>query len=162
MGLLENNYRIEAPYMTPVEGVPNLGEISIQGTRHPDSLKLWLSLKKVGEEGYSFLWDHQFELTKKFVSEILKRPYLELACEPELPVICFRVKPRLADNVDSDAWNKSIQEYLLTKHHICLSLPLFQNQRWLRAVLINPFILEETILDLFNAIDRWYKSILPA
>ncbi|MEA5496528.1 hypothetical protein VB834_12040 [Limnoraphis robusta Tam1] len=39
---LETEFRISAPYMQTVEDVMNLGEITIQGTRHADVLKLWL------------------------------------------------------------------------------------------------------------------------
>jgi glutamate/tyrosine decarboxylase-like PLP-dependent enzyme len=59
--LLLDNFRISAPYMNETELI-NLGEISIQGTRHADILKFWLSLQHIGKDGYEKLIEYSFEL----------------------------------------------------------------------------------------------------
>jgi glutamate/tyrosine decarboxylase-like PLP-dependent enzyme len=154
--LLHENFRISAPYMNDTDFV-NLGEISIQGTRHADVLKLWLSLQHIGKQGYETLFRHSFELVDAFREQVRRRPYLELATVPDTNICCFRGIPR---NQDSDHWNLGLQQYLLQQDQIFLSLPFFKGKRWLRAVLLNPFTTKEFIEELFKKIDEYYHHEL--
>lgn len=58
-GDFERFFRVEAPYA----GGDRIerGEISLQGTSRTDVLKLWLSLRHIGEEGYATLIDQSIE-----------------------------------------------------------------------------------------------------
>lgn len=152
---MERTFRIQAPYMHDPDDVLNLGEISIQGTRYPDILKLWLSLQHIGREGYAQLIDEACRLTEYFVKEIEARPFLELAARPELSVICFRGVPDWVAPDAWDAWNEALQALLLKECSAYLSIPRFRGSRWLRAILLNPYLEEETIAELFRHIDAF-------
>ena len=93
LGDLQAGFRIQAPYMAEVDELTNLGEMSVQGTRHSDVLKLWLSLQHLGKRGYQQLIEESYVLTQVFVDEIRKRADLELASIPEMNIICFRSVP---------------------------------------------------------------------
>lgn len=150
---LKAAFQIQAPYMKNLDNEINLGEVSLQGTRHADILKLWLSLQHLGHHSYARLIDESYKLTRFFITEIQKRPFLELASTPEMNIVCFRGVPDQVPFHRWDEWNTELQTYLLQTQNIFLSLPLYRGYRWLRAVLLNPYIEKKQISDLFKAID---------
>jgi glutamate/tyrosine decarboxylase-like PLP-dependent enzyme len=159
MAWLDTHFRIAAPYMNAEANWTNLGEISIQGTRHTDALKLWLSLQHLGKQGYATLIDASYTLTHHFVKEIQSRPYLQLASTPDMNVVCFRGCPDAIPPSQWDVWNAGLQQQLLTQGHYFLSLPQVDRARWLKAVLLNPFTTEDHISDLFQTIDRYQAEV---
>jgi glutamate/tyrosine decarboxylase-like PLP-dependent enzyme len=158
LGLLHSHFRIPAPYMNSEGDWVNLGEISVQGTRHPDVLKLWLSLQHLGKAGCAALVDQGYHLAAVMVDQIRQRPYLTLATEPDMNLVCFRGCPpqRPADTWDD--WNAGLQQFLLAEVDVFLSLPLWQGQRWLKAVLLNPFTTADHLVALFDQIDRYAEA----
>lgn len=147
------NFRIAAPYMGEHGPWYNLGESSIQGTRHADILKLWLTLQHLGEAGMAALIAHNFAITEQFVAAVRDRPQLRLATQPELNLVCFRSEPEAIAPDHWDDWNQQLQHHLLEKGHTFLSLPFYQGQRWLKAVLLNPFTTPRHIQQLFEQLD---------
>ena len=102
--ILNRHFRILAPYMGDDDQWPNLGELTVQGTRHADVLKLWLSLQHIGTDGYASIIDHNYRLTEQFVRCISARPYLQLASQPQMNVVCFRFAP---EEVESSQWDEA-------------------------------------------------------
>ena len=164
--LLDRYFRISAPYMGEDQQWPNLGELTVQGTRHPDILKLWLSLQHIGIAGYTEIIRHNYALTEQFVRAVKARPYLALASEPQMNLVCFRLAPKDADDETCDRLNSELQHHLLNKCQdsarnlapVFLSLPTYRGNRWLKAVLLNPYTQPDTIETLFNSIDRFAQS----
>lgn len=148
-------FHVEAPYMREDTDVQNLGEMSVQGTRHADVLKLWLTLRHLGREGLEQLVDESYRLTEHFVDRVEERPELELATEPEMNLVCFRGKPDGLGCEARDRWNADVQQYLLREAETFLSLPRLDGRNWLRAVLLNPFTEPEHVNRLFEHIDRF-------
>ncbi len=154
------NFQIAAPYMGNWGPWHNLGESSIQGTRHVDILKLWLSLQHLGEAGCAEIIAHNLKLTEQFVQAVGDRPFLRLATQPDLNIICFRAElEQMAPNRWND-WNEKLQAYLLEKGQTFLSLPQYGGDRWLKAVLLNPFTTELHLQNLFQAIDQFHQNNL--
>jgi glutamate/tyrosine decarboxylase-like PLP-dependent enzyme len=150
--------RIAAPYMHQDDDWPNLGEVSVQGTRHADILKLWLSLQHLGRSGYAALINDSYPRTAEFAAQIHARPYLSLASPPEMNILCFRGTPAWIAPADWDAWNAALQQTLNQTGRFFLSLPRYQGANWLKAVLLNPYTERSHILDLFHCIDRFAES----
>ena len=113
----------------------NLGEITIQGSRNAEVLKLWLSLLSIGTDGYRQLINHGYNLSYKFTQLVAKLSFIELITEPETNVICFRFKAE--DTNQQEQLNITLQEYLL-KHGVFVSIPRFNGQIWLRDGVIEP------------------------
>jgi len=155
--LLETDFRISAPYMNETD-FTNLGEISVQGTRHADILKLYLSLQHIGLKGYEDLINLGFTLVEEFTREVKKRSYLELSGESDTNICCFRLRLNEYDQKHQDQLNLKLQQYLLKGQHVFLSLPTYRGKRWLRAVLLNPFISPSTIQQIFKQIDDFYSE----
>ncbi|MEL6327868.1 MAG: pyridoxal-dependent decarboxylase, partial [Cyanobacteria bacterium J06626_23] len=136
----------------------NLGDFTVQGTRHADILKLWLSLQHLGRQGYASIIEHNYMLTEHFTAHVQQRPFLSLSSQPQMNLICFRGKPNhLADN-QWNHWNQDLKKYLLTAGHTFLSLPTYRGQRWLKAVLLNPFTTAAHIDALFEQIDLFFEQ----
>lgn len=152
---LYGQFQVVAPYMNTDDDLPNLGEISVQGTRHADILKLWLSLQHLGKRSYADLIDSSYILTAHFVSEVRTRPYLQLASQPEMNLVCFRGRPDWLRSEQWDQWNLELQQFLLDRYQTFLSLPQFRGGRWLKAVLLNPYTTPADITRLFEGIDRF-------
>jgi glutamate/tyrosine decarboxylase-like PLP-dependent enzyme len=155
---LHRHFQVAAPYMNTEEDWINLGEISVQGTRHADVLKLWLSLQHVGKRGYSELIARNYALTDNFVAAIQSRPFLTLASHPEMNLICFRGCPSWLPLSQWDTWNQTLQHYLLQHANAFLSLPQYRGQSWLKVVLLNPFTTPADIQRIFEAIDAFAES----
>jgi len=152
---LERDFRIAAPYMKDGTEVARLGELSIQGSRRADVLKLWLSLQHLGRSGYARLIDDAYRRTQHFLREARLRSFLELASEPETNIVCFRGTPNWIPPDRWDDWNLSLTEHLAEGGHAFLSLPTYRGRRFLRAVLLNPYTTEEAVTRLFEQIDAF-------
>lgn len=155
--VLQKEFRISAPYMNETD-FTNIGEISIQGTRHADILKLWLSLQHIGTKGYDQLIHASYDLVDYFVEQVKSRSYLELASTPDTNLCCFRGIPKHIASEKWDQWNLRLQQELLRDEQTFLSLPTYRGNRWLRAVLLNPFTSKEDLSRVFYRIDKHYES----
>ncbi len=172
--VLKQHFRILAPYMGDDEQWSNLGELTVQGTRHPDILKLWLSLQHIGTAGYAEIIRHNYALTAQFISQIQSRSWLQLASQPQMNLVCFRLAPHGVDRACLNDLNKQLQHYLLSPANqeseqmpdqassVFLSLPIYRGQRWLKAVLLNPYTSSDTLERLFARIDTFVREQVPA
>lgn len=156
--VLQSSFQVGAPYMREREDLTNLGEIGVQGTRHAEVLKLWASLRHLGKRGYEQLIDESYLLTERFVGEVQKRPFLEMASKPEMNLVCFRSAPGWVSSTELSGWNADLQTHLLREGNVFLSLPLYHGHRWLRAVLLNPYADGETISGLFRLLDEFHEE----
>jgi glutamate/tyrosine decarboxylase-like PLP-dependent enzyme len=152
---LKTTFRVAAPYMGNDEDWLNLGEVSVQGTRHADILKLWLSLQHLGKQGYAEIINHGYQLTEQLVQGIQNRPFLKLASQPEMNIVCFRGEPAEVNPQHWDQWNADLQQFLLEKAQIFVSLPHYRGAKWLKVVLLNPYIDPDLIDRLLGAIDAF-------
>ena len=136
----------------------------MQGTRHPDILKLWLSLQHIGAAGYSAMISHSYQLTAQFVQAVQARPCLQLASQPQMNLVCFRYAPDFIASTQWDALNAELQQSLYcretasAREAVFLSLPNYRRQRWLKAVLLNPYTSAETVEKLFSRIDLFIQK----
>jgi hypothetical protein len=75
-------------------------------------------------------------------------------------IVCFRGRPPGVAPERWDSWNASLQQHLWQSGHTFLSLPVYRGQRWLRAVLLNPYTDEQAIANLFQTIDAFARDSL--
>jgi len=159
--VLQEEFRVGAPYMRGDDAVPNLGELSVQGTRRAEVLKLWLTFQHLGREGLGQLIDESYRLTAVIRNRVAEHDALELASEPETNLVCFRAAPDWCPPDERDALNGRLQRRLLSEQDIFVSLPTYLDNRWLRVVLLNPFTDETTLDRLFDGIDVFLDAERP-
>jgi len=152
------NFRIGAPYMEEDEDLINLGEISVQGTRHADILKLWASFQHIGRKGFQQLIDESYHLTNFLHDKLKAINCIQLASTPEMNIICFRGQPEWIASSRWNEWNKGLQEYLIDKHEIFFSLPTYSNNKWLRTVILNPYVNNQTIKNINQGINSYIEK----
>jgi aromatic-L-amino-acid/L-tryptophan decarboxylase len=92
--ILERAFSVAAPYMPKAEGalLPDNSRISTQWTRRMNSLKVWLTLRVHGRQGYEELIHRQLKLSNSFADWVRTSEHFELAVPPMLPIITFRLK----------------------------------------------------------------------
>lgn len=152
------NFRVGAPYMGEDEDLINLGEISLQGTRHADILKLWASFQHIGRKGFQQLIDESYLFTNLLHNKLKAIDCIQLASTPEMNIICFRGQPEWISSSKWDEWNKGLQEYLLDKNEIFFSLPTYSDSKWLRTVILNPFVNQRTIKNINQGITSYIEK----
>lgn len=159
--VLQEDFRVGAPYMRGDDAVPNLGELSVQGTRRAAVLKLWLTFQHLSRAGLGQLIDESYRLTALIRNQVADHNTLELASEPEMNLVCFRAAPDWCPSDERDALNWRLQRQLLSEQDIFVSLPTYRDNRWLRVVLLNPFTDETTLDRLFDGIDVFLDAERP-
>ncbi|WP_161597710.1 aminotransferase class V-fold PLP-dependent enzyme [Fluviispira multicolorata] len=76
------------------DGSVDLGRTTLEGSRRFDSLKLWFTLKVLGQEGYDLLIKNAIKnafLLAKLASE---HPSFEVTSQPETSIITYRYIPK--------------------------------------------------------------------
>jgi len=121
---------IPLPYMQNHH--PNLGRWGLQGTRRTDILKVWLALQSLGTAGYAQLIDRTMDNTLAMLAWLQEHPDLQLLWQPTVNIVCMQSRHPHLDN-------RSLHKLLLDRGQLGLSLPLWQGEYILRAVLLHPY-----------------------
>ncbi len=152
-----NAFNIDTPYVSSANDMSNFGDISVQGSRHADILKLWLSLQHIGKKGLSTLLNHSMDNTRYFLEKLKNKNYLHICCQPQLNIICFCIQVPDYSTAKNSFWTMRLQEHLNKKNIAYFSLATINNKKYLRAVLLNPYLNKEHIASIFNEIDIFKK-----
>ena len=155
LSTLEASFAMQAPYMGRDEEIPNLGELSVQGTRATEVLKLWLTLRHLGTIGCATLVDEGVRLAQYFSAGVKAREFLARTGAEDTNIVCFRGEPAELPHAQWDGWNAALQAHLRDHADFFLSLPSYQGDLWLRAVLLNPFTDTGVVDNLLERIDRF-------
>jgi glutamate/tyrosine decarboxylase-like PLP-dependent enzyme len=127
---LINGFDNTLPYMA--DNSLNFGNFNLQGTRRTDSLKLWLALRSLGLDGYAELVDSSMDKAQALRRYVNDSPDVELVCEPTINIVCMRSQNPQLDNA-------TLRQNWIDQGKLWLSLPLWQGDRILKAVVLHPF-----------------------
>ena len=155
---LYSDFYTNLPYVHKNKNEYHSGELTLQGTRYPDILKLWLSFQHLGNITYSILIDNSFKFIRLFKNNLLKIKNIKIACEPEMNIICFRYEPKDKNLNKYNQININLQKYLLKKHDIFFSIIQYKGVNWLRVVLLNPFFNMRHIKKICLSISEFTKD----
>jgi glutamate/tyrosine decarboxylase-like PLP-dependent enzyme len=128
-------------------GQLNFYKLSFEGTRRWRALKLWLSWKHLGTEGFGRLIELTVDLAAHLAGRIAASDDFEaLPPDPELSVVCFRQRPPgLAEGPALDAHQDRLQAALEATGDGWLSTTRLRGGTWLRAGIVNYLATEDDI-----------------
>lgn len=116
----------------------NLGERSIQCGRRADALKVWLSWKDVGSDGFAEKIDYLQELKSYFVEQVKARCCLELIAPTPYLNILFRYNPTPTyDEEQLRLLNITICEKLKKEGSAFIDYASFKGRSGIRLILAN-------------------------
>ena len=131
---LSSTFLTGLPYAEPSIGNDfHGGELGIQGTRSAESLKLWIGLRQLGEDG----------IDKILLESIKKRCYLESIIDSSKfkiisgPLHLMALTPLNHTSTQASEWALKTRNYLLANKFM-LSRPMYEDTYYLKAVMGNP------------------------
>ena len=138
------------PYAEPVTGnYVHGGELGIQGTRSAESLKLWIGLRQLGEDG----------IEKLLLNAIKRRSYLESIIDSSKfkiisgPLHLLVLTPKNYNSSQASYWSIKMRRSLL-HNKFMLSRPFYGDRYYLKAVLGNPNTKFEDLKKLADLINQ--------
>jgi glutamate/tyrosine decarboxylase-like PLP-dependent enzyme len=153
-------FRVSSPYMQSEEELVNQTEVSVQGTRHAEVLKLWMSLQHLGRLKLEGLIDQSIAIANAFAQRLAKRESLELFCQAQTNIVCYRVIDR-QQNFDHDAATSRLHGKLVRSGQTFMSLPTYAGCKVIRAVFLNPYIDIPVIERILAEIDMALLGLDP-
>ena len=131
---LSSTFSTGLPYAEPSIGNDfHGGELGIQGTRSAESLKLWIGLRQLGEDG----------IDKILLESIKKRCYLESIIDSSKfkiisgPLHLMALTPLNHTSSQASEWSIKTRNSLLANKFM-LSRPMYEDTYYLKAVMGNP------------------------
>jgi len=144
-------YRHPSPEVAPL----NWFEYTIEGTRRFRGLKLWMSWKHLGTEGFARLIEHNVDLAAYLADRCREAPDLEVVpVEPELSVVCFRHLPDGLGPDRQDAYTDALQLALEASEVAWVSTTRLRGSTYLRAGVVNYLSTEANVDAMLQEIRR--------
>ena len=158
--LLATFHRSPEYYRSPKEAPLNWYQYSLEGTRRFRALKLWLSWKHLGTEGFGKL----IELTNDLAAHLVRRcgelGGFEVApASPELSVVCFRHVPEGVADDELDAYQDRLQRGLEVDGTGWVSTTRLRGTTYLRAGIVNYLSTPEDVDRVLDALLRLSTSV---
>ena len=147
---------IHADYLNREEdeedGYINLVNKSMQTTRRFDALKVWMSFRMRGKEGWSALITRSIDNAAFLYGELVKNPDFDVVVKPEISSVVFRVLPQAGCTESADDMNKRIRRALLHEHGVVIGQTVCHDSVYLKFTLLNPLLTHETLTGLMDLI----------
>ena len=142
-------------YPNPEDAPLNWMQYSIEGTRRFRALKLWISWKHLGTEGFGRLIEHNDDLAAYLVKRCNESGEFEVVPEePELSVVCFRHVPPGMDPSELDAYQDRLQRALEVSGEGWVSTTKLRGSTYLRAGIVNYLSTEADVDRVLDALRR--------
>ena len=141
----------------------NWYEYSIEGTRRFRALKLWMSWQHLGTDGLGALVEHTDDLAAYLASMLETAPDFDLACPPELSVVCFRHLPEGSSAWPIDrrnAYQAALQRALEVDGTAWVSITTLRGETYLRAGIVNYLATRADVDALMAALRRLSEGVL--
>ncbi len=136
--LLRTFHREPEYYRSPKDAPLNWYQYTLEGTRRFRALKLWMSWKHLGSEGFGRLIELTNDLAAHMVRRCEELGGFEVApARPELSVVCLRHLPGGLDGEELDAYQDRLQRALEVDGTGWVSTTRLRGRTYLRAGIVN-------------------------
>lgn len=144
-----------------VQGPPWLSEYGIEQTRPFRGLKMWMTLKALGADGYRDLIEHDIALARYLSERVRSLPDVELWEPRSLSIVCFRVVPPALHDRPAviDELNQRVVREIQLGGTGFLTSTALAGRTWLRACIVNPRASER---DIDAVVDAVYRAAMVA
>ena len=134
------------------DGYINLVNKSMQTTRRFDALKVWISFRMRGKEGWSELITKCIDNAAYFHKILAERDDVEVIVKPEISSVVFRLLPVAGSTEDADTMNKRIRRSLLHTKGVVIGQTVCRGNTCLKFTLLNPLQSEAKLDELLALI----------
>ena len=150
---------------------PNQVDKSLQTTRRFDALKLWITLRSVGQETLGALFDATLDLAADAGRQVEDCPGLALAAPVQLGMVVFRYEPGLDPGPESrevpgpsavDELNDAIRQALYRSGEAMIAATTVKGRRHLKLTLLNPRTTPADVAVILAAVVRHGRALTPA
>lgn len=125
----------------------DMGPASLQCGRRVDALKLWLSWKYHGDQGYAARMEHLWDLAQFATQFIESQSHLELMFPTQSLNVNFRFK--VPQGVDANDFNEKLRYRLIHQGSAMVNYCKLDHGLSIRLVLLNSDLQKEDLLSLF-------------
>ena len=124
----------------------------MQTTRRFDGLKVWMSFRLRGADGWSDLITGCIDNARYFYETLAARNDVEVVTEPEISSVVFRLLPVAGSHEDGDTLNKRIRRTLLHQKGVVIGQTVCKGNVCLKFTLLNPLLTREKLDHLLQLI----------
>jgi len=152
---MRDAFSLVPPYLRDDTALPWFSEFGIQQSRGFRALKLWLTLRQIGVEGYRELITRDIALARSLRQRLRDAPDFEILAAGPLSITCFRYRPETlqADETEINRLNRALLDIVQREGNVFLTGTELAGRFALRACIIN-FRTTEPDLDALLAAIR--------
>lgn len=145
------------PLLDEIEGIPNLANKSLQTTRRFDALKLWLSLRHLGEDVIGTALEKLIHLIRRAYLLFSSESRIDVITPPQLTTLVFRYLPYDASLTPEELnnINRDIRQMLYESGKTLVASTIIDCRQYLKITLLNP---QTTLQDLQDALITIVKT----
>ena len=160
---LKDTFLITAEYLRDVHRSPrqvNLCDYGIQLSRGFRALKLWLSLKVFGVDGFREAIARGIALAETAERRLRHNPVWEVVSPAQLAVIAFRYAGPALSADQQEALNRRLIDEMLTDSFAALSSTVLHGRTTLRLCTINPRTTDKDVIDTIARLESLAARIV--
>lgn len=145
---MRDTFSLVPPYLRDDKALPWFSEFGIQQSRGFRALKLWMTLRHIGLDGYRRSIARDISLARALQARIRASADFELMSAGPLSIVCFRYCPGALRGQDAelDRLNRRLLDVVQREGHVYLTSTELQGRLALRACIVN-FRTRESDLD---------------
>ena len=159
--LLRNAFEQSAPYLFSgaTREYPDVGQFTIACSQRIDALKTWLTWKAYSGALWDELTTHACEVAHAAYEHCARSRVLEPLHEPQLNILCFRLRHGPRPAAASDRLHWEIKEAVNAGGRAYISSTVLDGRRVFRSVVMNPRTTSRDIVQVMKEVERAARQV---
>ena len=153
-GDLDAAFAQSAPYLFHDRAARPIdqGVRSFQCSRRGDSLKLWVGVAPLRDDGFAAVYDHLCATTREIWERVVEHPDFEPVNEPECNILCFR-------HVGGDDLNARLRPAYNASGEGWITLTRLRDRPVLRITVMNPLTTAADGARMLDGVARLARTV---